>query len=96
MKLMKLCLNDLKEKGAWDAAGIAVPGYDPAAVAERTRKEPLWIHFGAGNIFRIFIGGLADRLLTEGALESGVTVCQMVLKLQKQQSTILKRFKSIW
>lgn len=69
---MKLCLNDLKEKGAWDAAGIAVPGYDPAAVAERTRKEPLWIHFGAGNIFRIFIGGLADRLLTEGALDRGI------------------------
>ena len=69
---MKLCLNDLKEKDAWEAAGIAIPGYDPAAVAERTKKEPLWIHFGAGNIFRIFIGGLADRLLAEGALNRGI------------------------
>lgn len=69
---MELSLNGLKERRVWDDAGIRIPGYDPAAVAERTRKDPVWIHFGAGNIFRIFIGGLMDRLLEEGLSERGI------------------------
>ena len=30
-------------------------------------------HFGIGNIFRIFIGGIADGLLESGALDRGIT-----------------------
>ncbi len=37
------------------------------------RKEPKWVHFGAGNIFRIFIGGIADGLLEEGVLDRAIT-----------------------
>ena len=56
---MKLTLNGLKEKEQWEKAGVALPAYDIAAVAEETKKSPVWVHFGAGNIFRIFIGGMA-------------------------------------
>ena len=56
---MKLTLNGLKEKEQWEKAGVALPAYDIAAVAEETKKSPVWVHFGAGNIFRIFIGGIA-------------------------------------
>ena len=31
------------------------------------------MHFGIGNIFRIFIGGLADTLLNEGETDKGIT-----------------------
>ena len=56
---MKLTLEGLKDQAAWQAAGIALPSYDVAQVAQRTKQAPVWVHFGAGNIFRIFIGGLA-------------------------------------
>ena len=70
---MKLTLEGLKDQAAWQAAGIALPGYDVAQVAQRTKQAPVWVHFGAGNIFRIFIGGLADQLLSSGAADKGIT-----------------------
>ena len=70
---MKLTLEGLKDRAAWEAAGVKLPSYDVAAVAENTKKAPVWIHFGIGNIFRIFIGGIADRLITEGLAEKGIT-----------------------
>ena len=70
---MKLTLEGLKDRAAWEAAGVKLPSYDVAAVAENTKKAPVWIHFGIGNIFRIFIGGLADRLISEGLTDKGIT-----------------------
>ena len=40
---------------------------------KRREKSPRWVHFGIGNIFRVFIGGIADGLLEEGALDRGLT-----------------------
>ena len=70
---MKLTLEGLKNKQDWEAAGIALPSYDIKKVAENTKKAPAWVHFGAGNIFRIFIGGLADTLLEKGEADKGIT-----------------------
>ena len=70
---MKLTLNGIKETAAWEAAGIKLPSYSIEQVAEETKKAPVWVHFGAGNIFRIFIGGLADRLITQGEMKKGIT-----------------------
>ena len=70
---MKLTLEGLKNTKDWEAAGIALPSYDVAKVAENTKKAPVWVHFGAGNIFRIFIGGLADTLISNGAADKGIT-----------------------
>lgn len=71
---MKLSLAGLKDKAGWEAAGIAVPSYDVEKVRARTVEAPKWIHFGIGNIFRIFIGGIADTLLAEGNADTGI-VC---------------------
>ena len=57
---MKLSLNGIRDKEAWQRAGIELPSYDVPALYERTKKAPVWVHFGIGNIFRIFIGGIAD------------------------------------
>lgn len=70
---MKLTMNGIKERSAWEQAGIKLPGYDVEAVSKKAKEAPVWAHFGIGNIFRIFIGGIADGLLEEGALDRGIT-----------------------
>ena len=69
---MKLTYEGIKEKTKWEEAGIRLPSYDPEQVAARTMADPVWVHFGIGNIFRIFIGGIADTLLTEGITDRGI------------------------
>ena len=70
---MKLTLDGIKNKKEWEEAGIALPSYDIEKVVENTKKAPVWVHFGAGNIFRIFIGGLADTLIAAGETDKGIT-----------------------
>lgn len=70
---MKLTYDGLKDTQAWNQAGIALPEYAPDQLARRTREAPLWVHFGIGNIFRIFLGGIADRLIAGGMLDRGIT-----------------------
>ena len=70
---MKLKLSSIKEeKAAWEAAGVELPEYDIEGVRAKTAEAPEWIHFGAGNIFRGFIAGIADKLISEGSLETGI------------------------
>ena len=47
-------LEGLKDKKAWEEAGVVLPEYDIAKIADNTKKSPKWLHFGVGNIFRIF------------------------------------------
>ncbi|ETP71613.1 mannitol-1-phosphate/altronate dehydrogenase [Lachnospiraceae bacterium JC7] len=70
---MRLTLEGLKDKEAWKQAGVQLPAYDIEAVADNTKKSPVWVHFGIGNIFRIFIGGIADTLIEKGELQKGIT-----------------------
>ena len=70
---MKLTYQGLKDSEGWKKAGVELPSYDVEALAERTKKNPLWVHFGIGNIFRIFIGGIADKLISEGKMDRGIT-----------------------
>ena len=70
---MKLSINGIKEQEAWKKAGIALPGYDVETASEKAKENPVWVHFGIGNIFRVFIGGIADGLLEEEVLDRGIT-----------------------
>ena len=69
---MKLTLNGLKDSAAWEAAEIKLPSYDAEKIAENTQTKPKWIHFGSGNIFRIFIGGIANTLIENGDSDTGI------------------------
>lgn len=69
---MKLNLPALQDRTAWEAAGVALPHFDIAAMQARTKQAPLWLHFGAGNIFRGFIAVLQQRLLEHGLSERGI------------------------
>lgn len=70
---MKLTLEGIKNTAVFQKAGILLPGYDVAAVSKKAKQAPRWAHFGIGNIFRIFIGGIADGLLETGVLDRGLT-----------------------
>jgi len=69
---MELTIDGLNDRNKWEKAGVSLPSYDIRAVSERTKKEPLWVHFGAGNIFRMFIAGLQDTLLNQGDADRGI------------------------
>lgn len=74
---MKLTLQDVTQKReAFEAAGIKLPTYDIEAVHEATLKEPVWVHFGAGNIFRGYIAGLQEDLLCSGAADRGIIAAE--------------------
>ncbi len=70
---MKLTLSGLQDREAFANAGISLPSYDVKQVVCETKKNPGWVHFGIGNIFRIFIGGIADQLLSDGDMQRGIT-----------------------
>ena len=73
---MKLKLDSiLNEADAWKAAGVKLPAFDVAAMRAATERTPEWVHFGAGNIFRGFIGSLAQNLLNAGLMQTGIIAC---------------------
>ena len=70
---MKLTFEGIKDTAAWQSAGVKLPEYDVQVAAEKAKAHPVWAHFGAGNIFRIFVGGLADTLIAKGEMDRGIT-----------------------
>ena len=73
---MKLSLESVKnDAAAWEKAGVKLPKFDVAAMRKATEEKPEWVHFGAGNIFRGFIGSLNQRLLNEGVQKTGIIAC---------------------
>lgn len=51
---------------------IATPKYDVLKMRKETLENPIWIHFGAGNIFRGYIARLQDDLLNKGLATKGI------------------------
>jgi fructuronate reductase len=41
-----------------------------------TTAAPTWVHFGAGNIFRVFPAALQQKLLDEGLEQKGIIVVE--------------------
>ena len=73
---MKLTYQGVQDKAAFAAANIALPKYDWQQMCAETEKAPVWVHFGAGNIFRGFIAVLQQRLLDEGLATSGIVAAE--------------------
>lgn len=73
---MKLSLKELENKKMWEDKGYKIPQFDIEKVRENSRKNPSWIHFGAGNIFRAFVAVLQQELLNKGLADTGIIVCE--------------------
>ncbi|MCL2319543.1 MAG: mannitol dehydrogenase family protein [Treponema sp.] len=69
---MRLNNRELADKAQWKKAGIELPEFDRAAMIRATDKAPEWVHFGAGNIFRIFPAALQQTLLDRGIEKTGI------------------------
>jgi len=61
---------ELKERG------VRLPAYDVAALKQAGVEQPVWIHFGGGNLYRAFHAQIAQDLADKGLLTRGVVVAE--------------------
>lgn len=74
--MLELNRKGLTDRKKWIEAGYALPQFDVEEVAENTRNNPFWIHFGAGNIFRAFQANVVQNLLNDDILDKGLIVAE--------------------
>ena len=60
----------------WEQKGYQLPKFDIKAVRDKTAKEPTWVHFGGGNIFRAFPAAILNDALNTGRYDHGVIVAE--------------------
>lgn len=57
-------------------AGIVLPKHDVDAARAAGAAQPVWIHFGGGNLYRAFHAQIAQDLADKGLLTRGVVVAE--------------------
>ena len=75
MKLNDILSGQLNA-AEWEQKGYELPKFDIKAVREKTAKEPTWVHFGGGNIFRAFPAAMLNDALNTGKYDRGVIVAE--------------------
>ena len=73
---MKLNLKALTKPEQWTEKGYQLPAFDIDVVREKTLANPVWLHFGAGNIFRGFPAVLQQSLLDQDLADRGIIVAE--------------------
>lgn len=71
---MRLTNEGLKNKAEWDQKGYELPEFDRAQMHLDTQNNPVWVHFGPGNIFHAFHAVIVQKALNNGDMKSGI-VC---------------------
>ncbi|MDR1567962.1 MAG: mannitol dehydrogenase family protein [Streptococcaceae bacterium] len=66
--------QDFREQLA--EASIELPQFDVDLLKLNGKESPIWLHFGGGNLYRGFHAEVAQSLAQQGALKSGVVVCE--------------------
>lgn len=70
MELTRKSIREQRE--SFLQAGYRLPEFDYEKVKAATDAAPIWIHFGAGNIFRAFQCNVLQNLLNAGAADTGL------------------------
>ena len=73
---MELNEAGLRERTWWTERGYKLPEFDRKAVREATGRGPVWVHFGAGNIFRAFPARAVQELLDQGIMDRGLVAAE--------------------
>ncbi len=73
---MKLDAQGLQDLQAWKEAGYDLPEFDRERMIGKTKENPFWVHFGAGNIFKAFLANVVQKLLKEGTLDRGLIAAE--------------------
>lgn len=74
--MVKLTDDYLIDSNKFESIGIKIPKYDQNTVEKETLKKPIWVHFGGGNLFRCFHAQIAQSLLNQRLMDSGVIVAE--------------------
>ncbi len=74
--MTKLGKHILAERAEWERKGYTLPLFDVHKAEERTKQAPLWVHFGAGNIFRSYQAMVAQELLEKGIIDCGIVAAE--------------------
>lgn len=72
--MLQLNFEGLENREAWAKADVQLPSFDPKKLRDDTADKPRWIHIGPGNLFRGYIAVLAQELIEEGHLDTGIVV----------------------
>lgn len=73
---MELNLNLLKDKEPSKNRSYHLPAFDFYHVQKATKENPIWLHLGAGNIFRAFLAAEQQHLLNQGIEKKGIIVAE--------------------
>lgn len=73
MKFVDEVINNPDELSS---KGYSLPEYNRDQMIRNTCDNPVWVHFGAGNIFRAFHANIAQRLLNNGQMDKGIIVIE--------------------
>ena len=80
---MKLNERSLANRSQWLEHGFELPEYNRAEMRARTRKNPMWLHFGAGNLFRAFPALCQQWLLNAGLSDRGIIIADNADMVEK-------------
>lgn len=69
---MKLNNVGLKNSQEWLEKGYILPKFNREEMINNTINEPVWVHFGPGNIFHAFHAEIASDALNNGDMKSGI------------------------
>jgi len=79
IELLQLGKEELKtQKDNYTALGIKTPEYDFEKVWNDTKQAPIWLHFGAGNLFRAFHSVLQHHLIEKNEADKGIIVVSTI------------------
>lgn len=73
---LRLSKSGLENRTQWENAGYKLPQFVREEVEKVTKENPVWIHFGAGNIFRAFQANVVQKLLNVGTMDRGLIVAE--------------------
>lgn len=73
---MKLNLKSIGVKSDWADIDVTLPQFDINKLREDTKLSPEWLHFGGGNIFRVFIAAAVQDAIENSKTNSGIVVAE--------------------
>ena len=59
-----------------EAMGVKLPQFDVEAVKAKGKEQPVWMHFGGGNLYRALHAQIAQDIADAGKLDRGVVTVE--------------------